>query len=126
MTPVETFEQHHNPKFEGDKINLSELKLAVRNVCEKRGILKINEVEDDQTAEFDVIFTVGQSIADSYPVVVIGHDASEMFAENWIDTQDRDNHLIVPDNHPEIIEEVKTEIERLREASKLSPASSGT
>ena len=80
MAPVETFIDHRNLKFEGGKINISELKSAVSNVCEKRGILKINEVEDDQTAEYDVIFTVGQSIADSYPVVIIGYDASEMTA----------------------------------------------
>lgn len=123
MAPTETFRNlPRAATYNEGQYEYSELEDAVRKVCEKRGVLSVNQTEDDQTVEQHLVLTVGLSNQESYPVILIGFDASRITVSGWIDTDKREHKLIVPDNHPEIIDEVKADIERRREVAKFSTA----
>ncbi|OGE08817.1 hypothetical protein A3A60_02850 [Candidatus Curtissbacteria bacterium RIFCSPLOWO2_01_FULL_42_26] len=120
MAPVETFRNlPHAASFEEGQYRFSNLSSAVRKVCEQRGLLSLNETEDDQTAERHFIYVVGESLEEAYAVVLIGFDASRITGDGWIDLDQREHKLIAP---KDIIDLVKLEMESPREAVKFATA----
>lgn len=122
MSPVERFKakcggsQRSNEIYETAAVfMMDELASAVEAVCRRRGLLQIDEGEDDQTLETYRIYTVGFSESEAYPVVLIGNEASESGDIEDLGSDLRPHKLIVPDNHAEIIQEVKEMIEEIEE-----------
>lgn len=126
MAPVEIFPSVPFPDDPNDDDSLyswDDLSDAADRVCRRHGLLSVDTEENNQTGEISRKFTISTPGKDTIHVELIGWDGSET-GDISAHGEIRPHKLIVPDNHTEILDEVKVEIERAREASKFSTASS--
>ena|SRR3989344_1906622 len=122
MAPIERFPSNEDFEKPG-QVAFYELVRVVEGVSRRYGLLRIDEGEDEQTLQQFRIFTIGANEGNASVVVLIGNQADISGEIEDLGKDSRPNKLIAP---RAFIAEVKTEIERIREASKLSTVSPQT
>ncbi len=121
MAPIEIFRQSQElDVLDWRLCDFKTLENAVSKVCRQRGILSTNDTVDDETFERHIVHAVGKTPRDAIAVVLIGFDGSAINRSGWIHMNERRHKFIAPQD---IFDEVKLEIERIREAAKFSTVS---